>query len=143
MRQSIRSWGFLLGMFACTVWLGGCGTAHSLRDTPYDSGVKVAYTAEQGKHLEAKLQELLDSNEYSLMSRETFSGKTVIFLENGAQVNTTSGQRGVNTGRLLRVVRSAEGADGNRYVVAREKFGLSGADTQAAARSLANRLVVD
>ncbi|MAZ88640.1 MAG: hypothetical protein CL693_13450 [Cellvibrionaceae bacterium] len=120
--------------------LCGCGTAYSLRDTPYDTGIKISYGSNGTEQVEEKLQALIDGGKYELLSRETFSGNTVILLESGAQLNLTAGQRGVKTGRLFRLVMSSSGSESTLYVLAHEKFGLKSAETDAAAQALANQL---
>ncbi len=142
MRLFVQKWLFVLGVIAGIGLLSGCGTAYSLRDTPYDTGIKVSYDGNHTEQVEAKLQALIDSGEYELLSRETFSGSTVILLQNGAQLNLTAGQRGVKTGRLFRLVMSTSDGEGKLYVLAREKFGLNGSETDVAAQALANNLAL-
>ncbi len=120
--------------------LSGCGSAYSLRDAAYDSGASVAYEATMSAAIEQRLQELLDAGEYQMVSRDSFAGKTTIYLEHGAELNLTAGQRGFKTGRLYRLVLSASEGAGVLYVLGQEKFGFNGAETSAAARALAKRL---
>lgn len=121
------------------VFLSACGTAYSLRDAAYNTGIQVDYDGSKTALIEQHLQTLVDAGKYEMVSRETFSGRTTIYLEHGNELNLTSGQRGLKTGRLYRIVLSEE--SGEIYVLGQEKFGFNGAETQAAAQVLANQLV--
>lgn len=140
MNLFVQRWLLVLGVITGIVLLSGCGTAYSLRDTPYDEGLKINYESNHASQVEKRLQALLDGGEYTLLGRETFSGNTVIFLESGAQLNLTAGQRGVKTGRLFRLVMPSSGSESTLYVLAHEKFGFKSTETNAAAQTLANQL---
>jgi hypothetical protein len=120
--------------------LSACGTAYSLRDAADDRGVSVAYDTSVRGLIEQKIQYLLEVGDYQMVSRETFSGKTTVYLEHGSELNLTAGQRGLKTGRLYRLVFSAGDDAGVLYVLGQEKFGFNSAETMAAARTLAKRL---
>ncbi|MGH1374075.1 MAG: hypothetical protein ACRBBW_18690 [Cellvibrionaceae bacterium] len=140
MQLFVQRWLLVLGVLTGIISLSGCGTAYSLRDTPYDAGLKISYESSGTAQVEARLQALIDSGEYELLSCETFSGNTVTLLESAVQLNLTAGQRGLKTGRLFRLVMSGSGSETTLYVLAHEKFGLKSAETDAAAQALANRL---
>ncbi len=131
-------------MILClAVLLTACGTTYSLRDTAYNEGLKVNYDASKSPLIEQKIQLLVDKGQYEMVSRETFSGRTTFYLEHGSELNLTSGQRGVKTGRLYRVVLSEEESGGVMYVLGQEKFGFNGSETETAAQALAHQLSLE
>lgn len=133
---------FYAAMVSVVMLLAACGTAYNLRSEPYSSGVEksISGTPEQ---VEARLKALVDSGELDDMGRETHGEKVYVFLETGTQMNLTSGQRGVKTGLLYRVVYLPAGDGVSIYVLAQEKFGFSDEVTRAAASQLALQLAGD